>query len=97
MYSVQNIRYFEKPDGIDIFADILRGEEKVGWLEQAAYEAPRVYFDSVEVRRKFEAETGQVVDSVGWEEFVEYLIQDCERKYYGPAEYDKLLQEVLNG
>lgn len=97
VYSVRHIRYFEKPDGIDIFADVFRGEEKVGWLEQAAYSAPLVYFDSAEIMRKFEAETGQVINSVGWEEFVEFLIQECEKRYYGPEEYDKMLQEVLNG
>lgn len=96
-YSVRNIRYFEKPDGVDIYADIFRGEEKVGWLEQAAYAAPFVYFDSIEISEKFEAETGQIINSVGWEEFIEFLVQECEKKFYGPEEYDKMLQEVLNG
>lgn len=97
MYSVRKIRYFEKPDGIDIFAELYRGENQIGWLEQAAYQAPHVFFDSLEIKKKFETETGQIVNETGWEEFVEAMIQKCEREYYGPAEYDKLLQEVLNG
>lgn len=97
MYSVRNIRYFEKPGGIDIYADLFRGEVQVGWLEQAAYGHPDVFFYSNELLEKFEAETGQIVNETGWEEFVEFLIQDCERKFLGPEEYDKLLQEVLNG
>lgn len=97
MYSVRNMRYFEKPSGVDIYADLFRGDVKVGWLEQAAYQPPHVYFHSTELLREFEAETNQIVNSVGWEEFVEYLVQECERKYHGPEEYDRMLKEVLNG
>lgn len=97
MYTVNNIRYFEKPGGVDIFAEIFDKDKKVGWIEQAAYQAPQVYFYSEEARTQFKFETGQAADELGWEEYIESLIQDCERKFYGPEEYDRLLKEVLNG
>lgn len=97
MYNLINIKYFEKPTGIDIFAEIQRGDEHVGWLEQAAYQAPHIYFHSTEIQEKFETETGAEVNGPGWEVFVERMIQDAERKFHGPEEYDKMLGEVLNG
>lgn len=97
MYSVRNIRYFEKPTGIDIYADFFRREEKVGWLEQAAYQPPRVFFHTTDKMEKFEAETGQLVNQTGWEEFIEFMVQECEKQYYTPEEYERMLLEVLNG
>lgn len=97
MYSVKHMRYFEKPTGIDIYADFYRKNQKIGWLEQAAYQAPSIYFHSSEFAKKFEAETGQLINSTGWEEFVEFMIQECEKKFVGPEQYDMMLKEVLNG
>lgn len=97
MYSIKNIKYFEKPTGIDIFADFYRGKERVGWLEQAAYGVPSLYFHSGELAEKFEAETGQLINSTGWEEFVEFMVQECEKKFLGPEAYDMMLENILNG
>lgn len=93
-YYINNLKYFEKPGGVDIFAEIYRDADKIGWLEQAAYDAPAVYFYSVEKKENFVSEMG---DESNWDVIVEEMIQDCERKFYGPEQYDKMLKEVLNG
>lgn len=97
-YYINKLKYFEKSEGVDIFAEIYDGEKKVGWIEQAAYHAPAVYFDTPERRQEFIDSTGTSPEDGGeWEAVIEGLIQDCERKFYGPEEYDKMLAEVLNG
>lgn len=97
-YYINNLKYFEKSEGVDIFAHLYDGDKKVGWIEQAAYRAPEVYFDSPEKRQEFIEFNGTAPDDgMEWEAVIEGLIQDCERKFYGPEQYDKMLKEVLNG